>query len=119
MASRIGLIYQELARRIGPERYREWLARLQYGNGQIGSSKRSASDRSSAKPVVDAVKGAGEWSAVELGPHISSKAVRPACEHRDHGKHKSVSRKLVEDALLRALVARTPSVPRNRGIAER
>ena len=30
-------IYQELARRIGPERYREWLDRLQYGNRQIGS----------------------------------------------------------------------------------
>ncbi len=30
-------IYQELARRIGPQRYREWLSRLAYGNAQIGS----------------------------------------------------------------------------------
>src|SRR5262245_33944791 len=30
-------IYQELARRIGLERYREWLARLDFGNRQIGT----------------------------------------------------------------------------------
>lgn len=29
-------IYQELARRIGLERYREWLARLSYGNAETG-----------------------------------------------------------------------------------
>jgi beta-lactamase class D len=28
--------YQELARRVGRERYGEWLAKLQYGNGQAG-----------------------------------------------------------------------------------
>jgi len=28
--------YQELARRIGLERYTAWLAKLQYGNGQVG-----------------------------------------------------------------------------------
>ena len=31
-------IYQELARRVGLERYSQWLARLDYGNRQIGSS---------------------------------------------------------------------------------
>src|SRR5262249_52427637 len=30
-------IYQELARRIGLERYREWLARLDFGNRQAGT----------------------------------------------------------------------------------
>jgi beta-lactamase class D len=30
-------IYQELARRIGHERYRDWLARLDYGNRQTGT----------------------------------------------------------------------------------
>jgi len=30
-------IYQELARRVGLERYREWLARLDFGNRQIGT----------------------------------------------------------------------------------
>jgi beta-lactamase class D len=29
-------IYQELARRVGLERYREWLAKLNYGNAQTG-----------------------------------------------------------------------------------
>jgi beta-lactamase class D len=31
-------IYQELARRIGLERYREWLARLDFGNRQTGTT---------------------------------------------------------------------------------
>lgn len=31
-------IYQELARRIGLERYNQWLARLDYGNRQTGST---------------------------------------------------------------------------------
>ena len=31
-------IYQELARRIGIERYREWLARLDFGNRQTGTA---------------------------------------------------------------------------------
>ncbi len=31
-------VYQELARRIGLERYREWLARLAYGNREIGTA---------------------------------------------------------------------------------
>lgn len=30
-------VFQELARRIGPEREREWLRRLGYGNGEVGS----------------------------------------------------------------------------------
>ncbi|MFG1889418.1 class D beta-lactamase [Micromonospora sp. NPDC049051] len=30
-------VFQELARRIGPDREREWLHRLGYGNGQVGS----------------------------------------------------------------------------------
>ncbi|SCG16899.1 beta-lactamase class D [Micromonospora echinofusca] len=29
-------VFQELARRIGPEREREWLRRLGYGNGEVG-----------------------------------------------------------------------------------
>jgi beta-lactamase class D len=29
-------VYQEIARRIGPDRMREWLNRLGYGNGEIG-----------------------------------------------------------------------------------
>ncbi|MEH1100261.1 class D beta-lactamase [Micromonospora sp. CPCC 205561] len=29
-------VFQELARRIGPDREREWLRRLGYGNGQVG-----------------------------------------------------------------------------------
>lgn len=31
-------VYQELARRIGIERYRHWLAELEYGNGQVGGN---------------------------------------------------------------------------------
>jgi beta-lactamase class D len=31
-------IYQEIARRVGLERYRQWLARLSYGNGETGSA---------------------------------------------------------------------------------
>ncbi|MEH0974409.1 class D beta-lactamase [Micromonospora sp. CPCC 205546] len=31
-------VFQELARRIGPDREREWLRRLGYGNGQVGSA---------------------------------------------------------------------------------
>ncbi|MER7335004.1 MULTISPECIES: class D beta-lactamase [unclassified Micromonospora] len=30
-------VFQELARRIGPEREREWLRRLGYGNGEVGA----------------------------------------------------------------------------------
>jgi beta-lactamase class D len=30
-------IYQEIARRVGLERYRDWLARLDYGNRQLGT----------------------------------------------------------------------------------
>ncbi|WP_433393298.1 class D beta-lactamase [Micromonospora sp. KLBMP9576] len=31
-------VFQELARRIGPDREREWLRRLGYGNGQVGAA---------------------------------------------------------------------------------
>ncbi|MFG3714619.1 class D beta-lactamase [Micromonospora sp. NPDC047730] len=31
-------VFQELARRIGPEREREWLRRLGYGNGEVGAA---------------------------------------------------------------------------------
>ncbi len=39
-------IYQELARRIGLERYREWLARLDFGNRQTGTIAQQKLDAS-------------------------------------------------------------------------
>ncbi|MFN3745599.1 MAG: class D beta-lactamase [Hyphomicrobiaceae bacterium] len=88
-------VYQEIARRIGLARYRDWMARLDYGNRQLGT-------------IVDQfwLDGPLEISAVEQARFLASfGAGRLPVSERSRGVVRDIVR--IEEKAGRALFAKT------------